>query len=100
MQGLRDASLAALAKHGAALLEVLDVSFCRDITDAGVGMLVDAAPALARLEVWGCSQLTDDFYYGHRRAAGGKPLGGDDDAVPPPPLRIVGRPGDVMPARL
>ena len=52
---------------GDACLESLDLSWCRAVSDNGVGALVDAAPRLQRLTVWGCSQLTNRFYEGHSR---------------------------------
>ena len=62
---ISDAALVALAKHCAKNLEALDLSWCRDVTDSALGALVDAAPRLRTLSVWGCSQLTREFYAGH-----------------------------------
>ena len=39
----------------------------RDEAADPVTLLVDAAPRLQRLAVWGCSQLTNRFYEGHSR---------------------------------
>ncbi|EOD36676.1 hypothetical protein EMIHUDRAFT_226207 [Emiliania huxleyi CCMP1516] len=64
---LGDACLVALKEHCADSLESLDLSWCRAVSDNGVGALVDAAPRLQRLTVWGCSQLTNRFYEGHSR---------------------------------
>ena len=64
--GLTDASLVALTKHGChEALRTLDLSWCRGVSDAGVGALVDACEALEHLAVWGCSQLTQHFFNGH-----------------------------------
>ena len=49
---------------GDACLESLDLSWCRAVSDNGVGALVDAAPRLQRLTAWGCSNR---FYEGHSR---------------------------------
>ena len=62
-----DAALLALRQSCAASLEELDLSWCRAISDDGVGMLVDACPRLRRLTVWGCTQITDRFYDQHSR---------------------------------
>ena len=72
---LSDAALIALRTHCAPTLESLDISWCRGVTDHGVGALVDASEQLEQLSVWGCTQLTRRFYDGHSRDA----------------LRIVGR---------
>lgn len=47
-------------------LESLDISFCRKIPENAVGFLVDACPALARLTLFGMSQLGLRFFNGHR----------------------------------
>jgi len=64
---LGDAALVALMKHCANSLESLDVSWCRAITDDGLGSLVDASPRLAKLTLWGCTQISEKFYNGHSR---------------------------------
>lgn len=49
-------------------LEELNVSFCPNVTDKGLGYLVDkAANQLSKIIIWGCAQLTDEFLDGHRR---------------------------------
>ena len=68
-------------------------SLRRGITDAGLGMVADACPLLARLLVWGDTQLTGAFFHGHARAAVSAAV--RDNGVE---LHIFGRPGDVMPA--
>lgn len=73
---LTDSALLALAAHCGAGLRDLDLSWCRRLTDEGLGLLTDRTPALARLELWGCSRLTPVFLEGHVL----------------PALRIVGRP--------
>ena len=64
---LGDLSLVALRKHCARSLTDIDLSWCRGVTDNGVGSLVDASFHLSRLSIWGCSQLTRLFFNGHRR---------------------------------
>lgn len=102
LQSVSDPILVALAKH-APRLERLDVSFCRHVTDAGLGQLVSACPALTHIELWGCSQLSEHFFLGHARtqvaATTHQHMQGDhdSDACAPVELRIYGRPGDVMP---
>eukprot|EP00908_Phaeocystis_cordata_P026161 Transcript_8630.p1 GENE.Transcript_8630~~Transcript_8630.p1 ORF type:complete len:446 (+),score=168.75 Transcript_8630:1467-2804(+) len=65
---LSDLSLQALAEHCAASLEDLDVSWCRGVTDDGVGLLADSCTQLRRLSIWGCSQLTPRFFRGYSNA--------------------------------
>ena len=45
----------------------LDLSWCRSLTDDMCGLLVDTCPRLARLHLWGCTQLTTRFLEGHGR---------------------------------
>ena len=75
LPALSDAALVALRRSCAASLTSLDISWCRGLTDHGVGALVDACDALEELSVWGCTQLTRLFYNGHSNDA----------------LRIIGR---------
>lgn len=42
------------------MLEDLDLSWCRGITGAAVGMLADACPNLRRLRLFGCTQVPQD----------------------------------------
>jgi hypothetical protein len=49
-------------------LESLNISFCPKITDQGLGYLVSRmGKQLTEIQVWGCAQLTDDFFDGHDR---------------------------------
>lgn len=50
---LKGGCLAVLARCCHQTLERLDVSWCREITEAQLGCLVDACPLLTRLELWG-----------------------------------------------
>jgi hypothetical protein len=67
--GLTDRTLLSLAKHTAAGLELLDLSWCRQLTDEGLGLLTDKCERMTKLRLWGCSQLTAAFLNGHRRHA-------------------------------
>ena len=66
---MSDVALLALKTHCADALRVLDLSWCRGVSDHGVGALVDACEGLERLVVWGCSHLTVTFYDGHSNDA-------------------------------
>ncbi|KAJ6799184.1 DNA repair protein rhp7 isoform X1 [Iris pallida] len=46
-------------------LQSLDLSFCRDITDEALGLIVDSCSSLSFLTLFGCSQITDSFMKGH-----------------------------------
>lgn len=74
-------TMAALASSGKERLEVLDVSFCRALTDDALGNMVDSCPHLTRLCVFGCSQLTARFLHGHAHDAL-QVEGMADDALP------------------
>ena len=45
------------------------MSFVRHVRDDCLGALVDAAPFLKSLHVWGCTQLTDVFFHGIKNTA-------------------------------
>ena len=65
---LTDATMEVLAATCASSLEELNVSFCPNVTDKGLGYLVEKASIrLSKISIWGCAQLTDDFLDGHRR---------------------------------
>ncbi|CAM0949016.1 unnamed protein product [Alopecurus aequalis] len=46
-------------------LEVLDLSFCRDLTDEALGLIADSCSSLRILKLFGCTQITDVFFKGH-----------------------------------
>ncbi|KAK1607593.1 hypothetical protein QYE76_031266 [Lolium multiflorum] len=46
-------------------LEVLDLSFCRGLTDEALGLIVDSCSSLRILKLFGCTQVTDVFLKGH-----------------------------------
>jgi Leucine Rich repeat len=65
-----DTSMEYLAATCANTLQDLNVSFCGRISNQGLGYLVDSSssPAVLRkLHVWGCAQLSDEFFEGHSR---------------------------------
>lgn len=63
---ITDRTLLALSEHTPHLEEV-DLSWCRELTDEGLGILTDRCTRLKRLKVWGCTQLTSVFLEGHAR---------------------------------
>ncbi|XP_015931488.1 uncharacterized protein LOC107457829 [Arachis duranensis] len=54
-------SLASHAKN----LQVLDLSFCRNLTDTDLGLIVDSCFSLKFLILFGCTQVTDVFLKGY-----------------------------------
>eukprot|EP01050_Picozoa_sp_SAG11_P023051 SAG11_NODE_4522_length_1865_cov_1.857305_1_plen_171_part_00 len=62
---ITDRAVLALAAHCGARLVELDLSWCRRLTDDGLGLATDRCPALAELRLWGCNQLTAVFLEGH-----------------------------------
>ncbi|PPD89982.1 hypothetical protein GOBAR_DD13080 [Gossypium barbadense] len=46
----------------------LDLSWCRNLTDEAMGLIVDSCLSLRVLKLFGCSQITDVFLYGHSNA--------------------------------
>ncbi|CAI5476301.1 unnamed protein product, partial [Closterium sp. Yama58-4] len=60
-----DGLLVALACSAHESLQALDVSWCRSMSDHGLGLLADSCPNLSRLCLYGCSQVSDVFYLGH-----------------------------------
>ena len=63
--GITDETLVALREHRSKTLQELDVSWCRGISDEGLGHLVDNSYNLKTLYVRGCGQVTDIFLNGH-----------------------------------
>ncbi|KAL2548635.1 Leucine-rich repeat [Forsythia ovata] len=54
----------ALAKCSRKLLS-LDLSWCRQITDEALGLIVDSCLSLKLVKVFGCTKITDLFLNGH-----------------------------------
>ncbi|CAK9856853.1 unnamed protein product [Sphagnum jensenii] len=57
VQQAGDNTLVALAKHSRMSLEVLDMSWCRSVTDHGLGFVADSCPLLRELRLFGCTQV-------------------------------------------
>eukprot|EP00978_Attheya_sp_CCMP212_P025744 scaffold83358_cov56-Attheya_sp.AAC.2 len=63
-----DTGMESLAATSFSSLLELDVSFCSQISDKGLGYLVSKVhDGFSKLHVWGCAQLTDEFHDGHSR---------------------------------
>uniref|UniRef100_A0A7N0U6Z9 Uncharacterized protein n=1 Tax=Kalanchoe fedtschenkoi TaxID=63787 RepID=A0A7N0U6Z9_KALFE len=54
----------SLAKNARNLLN-LDLSWCRKLTDAALGLVVDSCSSLRLLKLFGCTQVTEVFLNGH-----------------------------------
>lgn len=63
---LTSRAIGALQLHCRDSIEVLDVSFVRNFSEDCLAALVDQAPHLKNLAVWGCTHLTKRFFDGHR----------------------------------
>ena len=51
-------------------LEDLNISFCPNVSNKGLGYLIDNCKSQLRtIQVWGNAQLTDDVFDGHQRSA-------------------------------
>ncbi|KAK8654782.1 hypothetical protein V6N13_107381 [Hibiscus sabdariffa] len=57
-------SALALSKCSRKLLS-LDLSWCRNLNDEALGLIVDSCLSLKQLKLFGCTQLTDVFLKGH-----------------------------------
>ncbi|CCI40110.1 hypothetical protein ABG067_001184 [Albugo candida] len=64
--GVTDATLQALQLYCSKNLTTLDVSFCRKITEDGLGNLTDHCEKLQELSLWGCTHITSSFLNGHK----------------------------------
>lgn len=54
----------SLSKHSQNL-QTLDLSWCRNLTDEAMGLIVDSCSSLRVLKLFGCTQITDVFLDGH-----------------------------------
>jgi hypothetical protein len=67
-----DQMLEQLVETSANTLETINLSYCPLISDRGLGYLVSKlGNQLTKIEVWGCAQLTDEFFDGHDRVEDG-----------------------------
>ncbi|EIE21398.1 RNI-like protein [Coccomyxa subellipsoidea C-169] len=86
------ASIKALATSCKESLEELDVSWCRGVPEAWLGVLADSCTNLLRLTIFGCSQVTTKLLNGHTNDAL-EIVGATAQKTPPPSVaRIVLRP--------
>ncbi|KAK9101512.1 hypothetical protein Scep_024942 [Stephania cephalantha] len=46
-------------------LQILDLSWCRNLADGAVGLIVDNCLSLRLLKLFGCTQITSKFVNGH-----------------------------------
>ena len=85
-----DSTLEYLAATSANTLEHLNVSFCPHISDKGLGYLVDSVGnQLEGVQIWGCAQITEEFWNGHSRVVeGGRTSTSLESVVVP--LQITG----------
>jgi DNA repair protein RAD7 len=61
------ASCEHLVSTSSRTLEELNLSFCTQVSDQGLGYLVQHCRSLQKLDIWGCAQVTDVFLDGHDR---------------------------------
>ena len=89
---ITDNTLEQLAATSANTIEHLDVSFCPRISDKGLGYLVDSVGnQLENVQIWGCAQITEEFWNGHARVfEGGRMSITNSDVAPVVPLQITG----------
>ena len=64
---ISDKSMEMLAATCGSSLEELDISFCANVSDKGLGYLVSKLGCLSKVHVWGLAQLTEEFLDGHDR---------------------------------
>lgn len=68
-KAVSDKSMENIVKYCSNSLRILDVSYCPNITNKGLGYLVtEVGDQLEKLSIWGMAQLSDEFHDGHRRA--------------------------------
>ncbi|PUZ51796.1 hypothetical protein GQ55_6G218500 [Panicum hallii var. hallii] len=60
-----DLTALAISRKCSVRLEALDLSFCRELTNEALGLIVDNCPSLRILKLFGCTQITDLFLKGH-----------------------------------
>lgn len=57
----------SLSRHSRNL-QSLDISWCRNLTNEAVGLIVDSCLSLKMLKLFGCTQITNVFLDGHSNA--------------------------------
>ncbi|CAO2188485.1 unnamed protein product [Urochloa humidicola] len=60
-----DLTALAISRKCSIRLEVLDLSFCRELRNEALGLIVDSCPSLRILKLFGCTQITEFFLKGH-----------------------------------
>jgi hypothetical protein len=75
---ITDRSMEILAETCSSSLRVLEVNFCPNITNQGLGYLVSKlGQQFSKLEIWGNAQITDEFLDRHdRQGLGGLEISG------------------------
>jgi hypothetical protein len=56
--GCGNKTMLALSQHCRESLELLDVSFCRGVSERALGLVADSCPHLCQMVIFGCSQVT------------------------------------------
>ncbi|CAI9100713.1 OLC1v1037872C1 [Oldenlandia corymbosa var. corymbosa] len=64
VEQVAECTATSLSRHSANL-NYLDLSWCRNLTDEALGLIVDNCSSLKVLKVFGCSQITNVFLSGH-----------------------------------
>lgn len=59
------ATMQALALNCSNSLLMLDVSFCRGVTENSLGLVADSCCNLRKMTVFGCSQISNKLIHGH-----------------------------------
>lgn len=62
-------TLKALAMFCKESLQRLDISFCRSVPEAALGLVADSCRQLQQVQLYGSSQITRRFLLGHRSQA-------------------------------
>ena len=74
--------------HDRDRLEELDISWCRNVPLEALGTLADSCTTLRKLQIFGCSQISEQFLYGHSNDAL-QVLGGKLDTTGPEFAKVV-----------
>ncbi|WVZ92591.1 hypothetical protein U9M48_038641 [Paspalum notatum var. saurae] len=65
VEKIGDLTALAISRNCSARLEALDLSFCRELTNEALGLIVDSCSSLKILKLFGCTQITNFFLQGH-----------------------------------